>query len=100
MANVTEHLLGETRKLVSTTEDLLKSAAEGAGERATEATARIESRLRRVKNQLLDLEYDMERKVKRAAHDVDDYAHENPWAVAGAGMLVGLLIGMLISRRD
>ncbi|MET0217412.1 MAG: hypothetical protein ABW205_05700 [Burkholderiales bacterium] len=46
------------------------------------------------------MQYDLERKAKHAARDVDAYAHDNPWTIAGAGMLVGLLIGLLVSRRD
>lgn len=100
MANVTGHLLDETRRLVSSTEDLLKATAGDLGEQAEAARAKLEPKLRRIKSQLLDLEYDIERKAKHAAREVDAYAHDNPWTVAGAGMLVGLLIGLLISQRD
>ena len=100
MANVTEHLLDETRRLVSSTEDLLKATAGQVGEQADAARAKIEPKLRKLKGQIAALQYDIERKARHAARDVDDYAHDNPWTVAGAGMLVGLLIGLLISRRD
>ncbi|MCU0973515.1 MAG: DUF883 family protein [Burkholderiales bacterium] len=100
MSNVTEHLLDETRRLVSNTEDLLKATAGDVGEHAEAARAKLEPKLRRIKGQLLDLEYELERKAKNAARDVDAYAHDNPWTVAGAGILVGLLIGLLVSRRD
>jgi ElaB/YqjD/DUF883 family membrane-anchored ribosome-binding protein len=100
MANVTGHLLDETRRLVSSTEELLKATASDLGEQAEAARAKIEPKLRRIKGQLLDLEYEIERKAKHAAREVDAYAHDNPWTVAGAGMLVGLLIGLLVSRRD
>ncbi|MET0217070.1 MAG: DUF883 family protein [Burkholderiales bacterium] len=100
MANVTEHLLDETRRIVSSTEDLLKATAGQVGEQADAARAKIEPKLRRLKGQLTDLQYDLERKAKHAARDVDAYAHDNPWTIAGAGMLVGLLIGLLVSRRD
>jgi len=100
MANVTGHMLEETRQLVSSTEDLLKATAADLGEHTEAARATLEPKLRRLKNQLLDLEYDIERKAKHAAREVDTYAHDNPWTVAGVGMLVGLLIGLLVSRRD
>lgn len=100
MANITQHLLDETRRLVSSTEDLLKATASEVGEQTDAVRAKIEPKLRRMKGQLLDLEYELERKAKHAAREVDAYAHDNPWTVAGAGMLVGLLIGLLLSRRD
>lgn len=100
MANITEHLLDETRRLVSSTDDLIKATASEVGEHADAARAKLEPKLRRIKSQLLDLEYDLERKAKHAAREVDAYAHDNPWTVAGAGILVGLLVGLLVSRRD
>ncbi len=100
MANITQHLLDETRRLVSSTEDLLKTTASEVGEQTDAVRAKIEPKLRRMKGQLLDLEYELERKAKYAAREVDAYAHENPWTVAGAGLLVGLLLGLLVSRRD
>jgi ElaB/YqjD/DUF883 family membrane-anchored ribosome-binding protein len=100
MANVTEHLLDETQRLVENAEDLLHATAGQVGEKAEAARAKIEPKIRRIKGQLLDLQYDLDRKARHAVRDVDAYAHDNPWAVAGAGILVGLLIGLLAARRD
>jgi ElaB/YqjD/DUF883 family membrane-anchored ribosome-binding protein len=37
----------------------------------------------------------------QASHQVDDFAHLNPWQVAGAAAAVGMLVGLLVSRsRD
>lgn len=100
MANVTEHLLDETKRLVTNAEDLLEATAGQVGEQADAARSKIEPKLRRIKNQLLDLQYDLDRKARHAVRDVDTYAHDNPWTVAGAGIVVGLLIGLLVGRRD
>ncbi|MFO1204513.1 MAG: DUF883 family protein [Burkholderiales bacterium] len=81
-----------TRRLVSSTEDLLKATASEVGEQTDAVRAKIEPKLRRMKGQLLDLEYELERKAKHAAHDRRLRARQ-PWTVAGAGMLVSLLIG-------
>lgn len=34
-----------------------------------------------------------------AAHKTDDYAHANPWRVAGVSAAVGLTLGFLFARR-
>jgi len=37
--------------------------------------------------------------TKEAAIATDQYAHEEPWRVAGAALAVGALVGFLLSRR-
>jgi ElaB/YqjD/DUF883 family membrane-anchored ribosome-binding protein len=38
-------------------------------------------------------------RAKAAARATDDYVHANPWRAVGIAAGVGLVIGMLISRR-
>ena len=38
-------------------------------------------------------------KAKVAAKATDDFVRENPWQAVGIGAAVGVLLGMLISRR-
>ena len=38
-------------------------------------------------------------RTRAAARATDGYAHDHPWTIAGACAGVGLLLGMLISRR-
>lgn len=38
-------------------------------------------------------------KAKEAAAAADQYAHDEPWRVAGASLAVGALVGFLLSRR-
>ena len=38
-------------------------------------------------------------KTRAAARATDGYVHENPWTIAGVCAGVGLLLGMLISRK-
>ena len=37
--------------------------------------------------------------TRRAAHATDVYVHNHPWESIGIGASVGLLLGMLITRR-
>ena len=39
------------------------------------------------------------RKAREAAHTANNYAHDEPWHVAGGALAVGMLIGFLLSRR-
>jgi ElaB/YqjD/DUF883 family membrane-anchored ribosome-binding protein len=46
-----------------------------------------------------DLHEDISRRVRHTATVADEYAHEEPWKVAGIAALAGLLVGVLIARR-
>ena len=48
---------------------------------------------------LIDLEDSIAPQGKAAARATDDYVHEHPWGAVGIAAAVGLVIGMLISRR-
>ena len=37
--------------------------------------------------------------LKDAAKAADQYAHDEPWRVAGAALAVGALVGFLLARR-
>ena len=39
------------------------------------------------------------RQAKDAAKAADQYAHDEPWRVAGAALAAGAIIGFLLSRR-
>lgn len=36
---------------------------------------------------------------KEFARGADDYVHDSPWPVVGGALAVGVLLGMLLSRR-
>ena len=42
---------------------------------------------------------DAARQAKEAALAADRYAHDEPWRVAGAAMVVGALVGFMLARR-
>jgi ElaB/YqjD/DUF883 family membrane-anchored ribosome-binding protein len=99
MDRALERVLGEMKRVVTQTEALL---AEG-GEKLGDARAGFATRLKVAKDTLSDLERDAARHARRAARRVDHYAHDNPWRVAGLGVSIALVIGILIgasSRRD
>jgi ElaB/YqjD/DUF883 family membrane-anchored ribosome-binding protein len=86
-------------QLVDDAETLVKTAEHGGGERVAAARERIESGLRHVRSELAALEELAEFKVRRAARAADVAAHDHPYVTAGLAAGVGLLVGMLISRR-
>jgi ElaB/YqjD/DUF883 family membrane-anchored ribosome-binding protein len=94
-----EQLLQDVRQVLSSTEDLLHAAGDEGGDKARELRERVSKNLRLAKERLVDVEQAMVGKAKAAAKVTDQYVHENPWKSIGIAAGVGLLLGMLISRR-
>lgn len=60
---------------------------------------RVAASLRDAKDKLISAEKTAVEKTKQAAKVTDDYVHEHPWRAVGVAAAVGVLVGMLISRR-
>jgi len=78
-------------------EALLKATAEVTNERVQEARERTEKTVRAAMDALSNDR--LRNQVRRAAETTDEYVRERPWAMMGAAVGIGLLIGLLM-RRD
>ena len=97
---VTKEKLAEDLKIViADAEDLLRATASQAGDKVSAAREKIQDSLRHAKVKLAEVEDILIDKGKQAARATDEYVHDNPWRAVGIAAGVGLIIGMLISRR-
>jgi ElaB/YqjD/DUF883 family membrane-anchored ribosome-binding protein len=94
-----EKLASDLRIVVADAEELLRVTAGQMGEKAVVARERIQESLRVAKDKLARAEEAVIDKTKAAARATDDYVHDHPWGAVGIAAAVGLVIGMLISRR-
>lgn len=94
-----EKLGADLRIVIADAEELLRATAGQMGEKAVVARERIQESLRIAKDKLARAEEAMVDKTKAAARATDDYVHDHPWGAVGIAGAVGLVIGMLISRR-
>jgi len=85
----TDKLVKDMHAVVVDAEDLLKATAGQANERVEKLRARATESLRVAREQLSAAGEQVHAKVK-----------ENPWTAAGIAAGVGLLLGLLIGRRD
>jgi ElaB/YqjD/DUF883 family membrane-anchored ribosome-binding protein len=76
------------------------ATANQTGERINAARARLEETLRDTKARLSELQESAIERTKVAARRTDEYVHEHPWQAVGVGAAIGVLVGMLISRRS
>jgi ElaB/YqjD/DUF883 family membrane-anchored ribosome-binding protein len=94
-----EKLVADLKGVVVDAEEMLKLSAGQAGEDAARLRERIQARLAQTKERLADLQHSAVEKARAAGHAADDFVHENPWKSIGMAAGIGLVIGLLISRR-
>lgn len=94
-----QKLAADLKAVVADAEELLRATAGQAGDKVADLRARIEERLGDARVTLAETQAAALEKAKQAGRAADDYVHENPWRSVGIAAGVGLLVGMLISRR-
>ena len=94
-----EKLATDLRVVIADAEELLRATAGQMGEKAVVARERIQESLRVAKDKLARAEEVVMDRTKAAARATDDYVHDHPWGAVGIAAAVGLVVGMLISRR-
>ena len=94
-----EKLATDLRIVIADAEELLRATAGQMGEKAIVARERIQESLRVAQDKLARAEEVVIDRTKAAARATDEYVHDHPWGAVGIAAAVGLVIGMLISRR-
>ncbi|WP_298923470.1 YqjD family protein [uncultured Ramlibacter sp.] len=94
-----DKLMADLREVIADFEDLFKQVAGQAGDKATEATLRMQARFEQAKADLAGLEELAGEQARKAGQAADGYVRENPWTAVGIGAGVGLLVGLLLARR-
>lgn len=94
-----DKLAADLRVVIADAEELLKATASQAGEKVAAARVKIQDSLDTAKAKLASLGEAGVGKAKEAAAATDDFVHEHPWKAVGIGAAIGVIVGMLISRR-
>ena len=92
-------LIEEFKALVADAEALIKATAKDGSASVSKVRSKAEASLSAAKDKLEDLQDDLIEKGKAATQAADEYVHENPWKSVGIAAGVGLIIGLLMSRR-
>ena len=84
----TNNLMDDLRAVIADAEELLRATADQAGPRVQEARARAEESLRSARE-----------RMEGAGRQLDAQVREHPWAAVGVAAGIGLLLGILLSRK-
>ncbi|MCA0240695.1 MAG: DUF883 family protein [Proteobacteria bacterium] len=94
-----DKLMADLRQVIADAEELLKLTAGEMGEKAGSVRDRLQQRMADAKLRLQALQATAADKARAAGEAADDYVHDNPWQSLAIGAGVGLVVGLLMSRR-
>jgi len=94
-----EKLVADLRQVISDAEELMRATAHQTDGKIAELRDRIGENLRQARYKLVDAEEAIKAKTREVARATDDYVHENPWKAIGVAAGAGLIVGLLIGRR-
>ena len=94
-----DKLMSDLRLVITDAEELLQLTSSQTGDKVAELRARMSDNLRIARHKLEDVEAAIRERARQAARVTDDYVHDNPWKAIGAAAGAGLVIGLLIGRR-
>lgn len=92
-------LVAEFKTVIADAEALIKATASQGGEKVDKLRSQAEASVASAKAKLDDLHEDLIEKGREAVKVTDDYVKENPWKAVGVAAGIGLVIGLLVSRR-
>jgi ElaB/YqjD/DUF883 family membrane-anchored ribosome-binding protein len=91
--------LDDARSEIGDFVDEVLELLSGARDRGQEELSQLRERVKGSAQRLKEGAAKGQRELRAAAAHADDFAHENPWQVAGIAAVLGLALGVLISRR-
>ena len=90
---------GELQNFIADIEDLVSSMTSLTGEDLARAKAKLNERISAAKESISEVGDEISHRARKAAHDTDEFVHQNPWQAIGIGAALGLLIGVLVARH-
>ncbi len=97
--NTVESLATGFKTVVADAEELLKATANYSGEGFIVAREKFRQKLEAAKGTLADAQTMVSEKAGQAAAVTEQYVVDHPWKAVAIVGSVGVIIGMLVSRR-
>ena len=95
----TDKLVEDLKVVVRDAEALLRATSAQTGETIQEVRARAEESLQQARTRLSQFEDQAYQRARELADSTEGYVRENPWQSLGIAAGVGMLVGLLLSRR-
>ena len=92
-------LIEDLTAVIRDAESLLRATAAHTGDKVGEIRARAEESVRQAKQRFAGIEEEALKHARVLAGEADEYVRGNPWQAVGIAAGVGLVLGLLMSRR-
>ena len=100
MSDEASKLMEDLQAVVRDAEALLKATAAETSEKIQESRERATDSLRQAKARLNDSEEGVLRNAREAVDKATSYVKDNPWQSLGIVAAVGVIVGLILRRRD
>lgn len=97
--NATDSLRAELKTLADTLEEVLNTSADKSQEEIGKLRNKAECALKESRLRLGETGDAIIKQTREGAARANEYVHENPWTGVGIGAAVGLVLGILLTRR-
>lgn len=94
-----EHLRAELKNLADTLEEVLTTSGEKSKSELDKLRSKAQSALKDTRARLGDSGDRIAQSTREAAERTDVYVRDNPWTSVGIGAAVGVVLGVLLTRR-
>lgn len=94
-----DQLIDDLTAVIRDAENLLRATAAQTGDKVAEVRARAEESVRQAKVRLEGIEEEALKHARVLAGEADEYVRGNPWQAVGIAAGVGLVLGLLMTRR-
>lgn len=81
-------------------EDLIKQTTSLTGDDLARARVKLNARVAAAKDSVEAIGDDVAQRARKVANDTNAYVHEQPWKAIGASAVIGLLLGVVLARRN
>ena len=94
-----DQLIDDLTAVIRDAENLLRATAAQTGDKIGEMRTRAEESVRQAKERLAGIEDEALKQARVLAGEADEYVRGNPWRAVNIAVGVGLVLGLLMSRR-
>jgi ElaB/YqjD/DUF883 family membrane-anchored ribosome-binding protein len=94
-----DQLIADFKAVIHDAEELIKATSNQTGDKIAAVRGRAEESLREARHKLDEIEGSVADRTKAAVKATDQLVHDKPWQSVALATTVGVMLGMLISRR-
>jgi ElaB/YqjD/DUF883 family membrane-anchored ribosome-binding protein len=96
---VGDYANGQVHKFLENVEDLTKALRNVETPDIAKLRAKVKIALAAARSAAADTAFQLRGQARHMGRRTDGFVHENPWQVVGIAAVVGLVVGILASRR-